>query len=281
VNPLANSFSCQDYSELDSVDHAFTLIQEPLTDWCFQLKYDGIWGKVVVENNMARVYSKTDQLKCSFAVPAWLFARKPIVLLAEYMYGSQWSQQDDRAGRLYVFDCLVFDGNDLSTLPYAQRKKQADALVVELGAPFYKVDTYNITRLGEVWGVLEQTMKYEGLIVRNLTSTYFTKLFKLKTEVEDDYVVMGFKPGEGKHDGRLGSLILAQYSVDNLTFVMDCGGGFSDELRQQIWDKQDYVVGKVCRVKGKSRFTSGALRHPQFVQFRDDKKPEDCKVKTP
>lgn len=282
MNALAYSFICQDYAELDSVEAAFDLIQNPLTDWCFQLKYDGIWAKVVIENNVASVFSKTGQLKTTLPVPAWLVSRGTTVLIAEYMYGSQWSQQKDRAGLLYVFDCVACDGEDLSTLPYGQRKKKADALVVELGLPFMKTDCYNITRLGEIWGVLETTMSYEGVIVRNLTSTYFAKLWKLKIEVEDDYVVLGRYPAEpGKYEGMLGGFSVGQYHSDGqLRPVMDVGGGYSKAQRQEFWDKMLEELPKVMRVKGKCRFASGALRHPQFVQFRDDKLPTDCKIKT-
>lgn len=281
MSPLAESFSCQEYEELESVDQAFDLVKDkPLPDYCFQLKLDGIWGKVIINDQAtgryANVYSKTGQKKHSFASPEWLLRQGETVLLAEYMYGSQWSQKDGRAGLLYVFDCLVVDGQDISTLPYSVRKKHADALVVELGHPFTKVDNYNMSKLGEVWMVLERTMKYEGIIVRSLQSTYFTKLHKLKTEIEDDFVVMDFQEGEGKHAGRLGALILGKYIDGILTEVMSCGGGFSDAQRDEVWLNTAKYHHAVCRVKGKSRFDSGALRHPQFVQFRDDKHAEDC-----
>lgn len=296
---LAASFDCQDYAELNSVDDAFLLWKDGIpSDWCFQLKYDGIWAKVVIDAGRACVYSKTGQLKTILTVPAWLIGRDQVILLGEYMFGSQWSQQGDRAGRLYIFDCLAIGSKDTSTIPYKQRKALADSLITDLGHPFYKVDSYTPTKLSDVWGVLEQTMKYEGIVVRNLTSTYFTKLYKLKTEVEDDYVLMNVLEGEGKLTGMAGALTVGYWNPTTYKYerVMEVGGGMTNEKRQEIWShwtksghrltmpgtdiNQVGLPRAVVQVKGKSRFTSGALRHPQFVQFRDDKRPEDCKVKS-
>jgi hypothetical protein len=36
------------------------------------------------------------------------------------------------------------------------------------------------------------------------------------------------------------------------------------------------LVGKVAVVEAWFQFPSGALRHPQFKRFRDDKLPQEC-----
>lgn len=275
---LTESFECQEYEELKTVEDAFALFPTNPQEWCFQLKYDGIWGKVVIENGYGEVYSKTGQLKSVFKVEHWLFPRKTIILLGEFMYGSQWAKHPDRTGLIYVFDCVAFDGEDISTKQYIQRKKIADNLAVELGGILRKTDLYAVDKLGEIWMNIESTMKYEGLIVRKRLTTYFDKLYKLKTEVEDDYVVMGWKEGQGKLAGKLGALAVGQYINGVLTYIMDVGGGMSDEQREKFfrWATGAGITGMIARVKGKLKFSSGAMRGPQFVNFRSDKKAEDC-----
>lgn len=282
---LIDSFECQTYKELATIEDAFALFPTNPQEWAFQLKYDGIWARVEITAGKATIWSKTGQLKHKFTVDHWLYNRDPVVLIGEFMFGSQWAQHPDRAGLIYVFDCLVFDGKDISTLPYEQRKKIADAMAVEMGSVLRKTDLYSVARLGEIWMHIEQSMKYEGLIIRNRLSTYFSTLYKLKTEVEDDYIVTGAQEGEGKHKGRLGALLVGQYHNNKLEQIMSVGGGFTDDERHIMWNAYlrisgDRILGLVVRVKGKARFSSGALRHPQFVSFRDDKKPEDCICKT-
>lgn len=280
TSSLAASFECQDYKELTSIEQAYPLFLASPTDWLVQLKYDGIWGKVILTNKVAKVFSKTGQLKNTLSIPEWLYDREDTVLLAEYMFGSQWSQHPDRKGLLYVFDCLVFEGKDLSTIPYESRKKIADNMVTDLGHPFTKCPSYPVDKLGPIWLHLEKEMKYEGVIIRNKTSTYFTELYKLKTEVEDDYVMIGRYEGTGKYLGMLGGFKVGQYHTDGqLRPVMDVGGGFTDLQRREYYEGMIGELPRVMSVKGKSRFSSGALRHPQFVCFRDDKLPQDCKLK--
>lgn len=281
ISSLAALFECQSYKELAKVDDAYPLFVTNPAEWCFQLKYDGIWAKVVIEKGLASIYSKTGQLKHTVQTDRRLYAAGETVIIGEFMYGSQWAKHPDREGLVFVFDCLVEDGKDISTLPYRARKEIADSVTTELGSVFRKTLTYSVTKLGEIWSHIERNNAYEGVIVRNRTSTYFTELYKLKTEIEDDFVIIGFEEGEGKHAGRLGALILGKYNTEGQPeFVMNCGGGFTDDDRDLIWQTRSKFINKVCRIVGKARFESGALRHPNFVQFRDDKKPEDCRLKT-
>lgn len=278
MTPLTDSFSCQDYVELDSIEAAFPLLDHP-KDWCFQLKYDGIWAKVVIDPaGMARIYSKTGQLKHSFQVHQLplAFNHGETVLIAEYMYGSQWSKKNNREGNLYVFDCLASGGQDHSTLPYSQRKQLADGITRELGGKFELVNNYSTLRLGDVWMHLERESTYEGIVLRKLSSTWFSKLYKLKTTIQDDFVAMALIPGEGKHQGRLGSVTMGKFRGNELVPIMDVGGGFTDAQRDYYWTHGKEIIGLTCLVEGKARFDSGALRHPCFIKVRDDKYPQEC-----
>lgn len=280
---LAASFECQDYKELTSIEEAFALVKNPL-DWCWQLKADGIWGKVLITADFkCTVTSKTGQVKETFETDRVLegLSRGPIVLVAEYMYGTQWSKKKDREGMIYVFDCLVVDGEDISGWPYLDRVKKAAGIVAELGWRFEMVKSCSIDVLGQAWLQIERTREYEGIVLRKRRDPYQAIIYKLKTEIEDDYVISGFYEGEpgGKHEGRLGGVEVSQFDADGiLRKVMNVGGGFSDKLRSDIWqDKAEYYL-RVIKCKGKARFDSGALRHPNFVCFRDDKPASDCRL---
>jgi ATP-dependent DNA ligase len=201
-------------------------------------------------------------------------------LVGEFMFGSQWSTHPDRAGRLYIFDCLVSEGRDISSLPYKDRYRAAVSATLQLGQPFNILPCYSISKLGEFWLTLRE--ETEGFIIRRWSSPWDATLFKLKFEVEDDFVVMGIIEGQGKHLGKMGALMLGQYNNGRLEHVMDCGGGFSNA--QRVWWRENYYAAlseqaKVVQIKGKGRFNTGALRHPNFVRIRDDKLPSQCLLK--
>lgn len=273
-------FECQKYIELE----CFGQVKEELQNlnYVCQLKYDGIWAQVVIENNVATVYSKTHKKKDSFPCPLDL---RRTVIIAEYMYGSQWSQREGRAGRLYCFDCVMLDGMDISALSYETRIREflKPSFWMLDSCKFVGINSYSLGNAFAVWDniALQKTLDFEGLVFRSTEGGWDDTIFKLKREVEDDYVIMGFTPGKNKHEGRLGALLVGQYDNGILVQVMAVGGGLSDAVRAGVWDHSSQFLGQVCTVVGKARFDSGALRHPNFVRFRYDKLPTECKLVKP
>ena len=54
------------------------------------------------------------------------------------------------------------------------------------------------------------------------------------------------------------------------------GGGYSEELRDEIWKDRSNVIGRIVEIKGDAltRAQDGeawSLRFPVFMGFRDDK----------
>lgn len=276
------TFSCQSYEELAGPDEVFSKVikSEDSTDYFLQLKQDGIWAQIKIYENTAYVYSKTGQLKKTFSVPVELAdSRQPIILIGEFMFGSQWSTHPERSGRIFIFDCLVSSGRDLSFLPYKDRYREAVSLVLQLGQPFSILPCYSIGKLGEFWLSLRE--ETEGFIIRRWSSSWYVSLLKLKFEVEDDFIVSGVIEGKNRLVGTMGSLELSQYENGQLKYVQDCGGGFDDEARRMWWiyHNQKTANGTVVLVKGKGRFHDGAIRHPCFVRVRTDKNPTECLLK--
>jgi ATP-dependent DNA ligase len=282
------NFECQKYEELAGPDEVYKKVidggppafdQLP-SDWLIQLKYDGIWAQVVIEHGKYYVYSKTgQQKKVAFLTQQGLALAPELqtILIGEYMFGSQWSTHPERAGKLYVFDCLVCEGRDISSLPYKDRYRAAVSATLQLGQPFNILPCYSISKLGEFWTTLQD--QTEGFIIRRWSSLWNVTLFKLKFEVEDDFVVTGFVEGKGKHEGRLGAIQLSQYENGELKYVQDVGGGFTDQERIDFWREREAGIGKVLLVRGKGRFNTGALRHPNFIRIRHDKLPAECLLK--
>ena len=57
------------------------------------------------------------------------------------------------------------------------------------------------------------------------------------------------------------------------------GGGYTEELRDEIWASRDSVIGRTVEIKGDAltRAQDGdawSLRFPVFMGFRDDKAAE-------
>jgi len=273
----------QQYKEATSLEDVRIQQLANSPDGIVQLKYDGIWAKVVVNGSAAYVYSKTEVCKEVFTrEPRLSFDQPPpCTLICEYMFGSQWSQHPERKGQFYVFDCTALDGASLEHLPYSERYRTALRLLPQLDPRFLCTPCYPAAKFGLLWTDIVEKESYEGLIFRRWSDTYAAPLLKLKREVEDDFVILGMTEGEGKHKGRMGSLQVGQIDPDtgDMVYVMDVGGGFSDGDRERFWHNEVAFRGQVILVGSKGRFDSGALRHPNFIRFRTDKPPLECILK--
>ena len=111
---------------------------------------------------------------------------------------------------------------------------------------------------------------FEGAMIKNPKLPYnfgrSDAVIKFKAMEDDDFKVVGFKEGDGRHKGKLGALI-----VDTNGGTAEVGTGFSDELREEIWENRDKYLGMTVTVKYQERTEKESLRFPVFMHWRLDK----------
>ncbi|MEA3544121.1 MAG: DNA ligase [Thermodesulfobacteriota bacterium] len=105
----------------------------------------------------------------------------------------------------------------------------------------------------------------EGLIVRNPGAFYSSgrsmEILKVKSFQDAEATVIAHFPGQGKHAGRLGSMLV---KMDN-GIPFKIGTGFSDEEREH-----PPVVGEIITFKFYGKYQSGIPRFPSFLRVRQD-----------
>lgn len=272
---------CQEYHELDGSEVIYDVLKnQPPANWFFQIKQDGIWCSLVISNGEIRYYSKTGQLKHIANYNPELFPLGHSVLIGEFMFGSQRSTDPTVAGKFFCFDCVIADGQTISSGSYSARYRLAQSIIDRIADPRFEiVRCYSMEKYAEILTLLQD--KVEGFIFRSWKQPYSDKLYKFKFEVEDDFIVTGMVEGLGKHAGRMGALMLSQHDPDTgkLVYVQNVGGGFNDVERHAWWQRKDSTYGTIVLVRGKGRFSDGALRHPTFLAIRTDKDPSKCIIK--
>lgn len=119
---------------------------------------------------------------------------------------------------------------------------------------------------------------YEGIMIKDPDATYKTKRtdawLKAKPWITVDLEIVAVEPGkpESKFAGTLGGLVCR--GVDQGREIeVTVGGGYTEELRDQIWANREKMIGQVVEVKGDALTKSQdgetwSLRFPVFVQFR-------------
>ncbi|MCQ0005243.1 ATP dependent DNA ligase [Actinomadura madurae] len=142
----------------------------------------------------------------------------------------------------------------------------------------------------------------EGVLAKRLDSLYrpgrrvdFWR--KVKNFMTREVIVCGWKPGKGRREGGVGSLLLGEYDLKGLLgFVGHVGTGFTDraldELYETLWplrrptspydepvprefakDAQWVEPHLVGEVAYSARTRDGRLRFPSWRGLRDDKDP--------
>lgn len=157
------------------------------------------------------------------------------------------------------------------------------------------VDQYLISSLSQLAVVEDEVLDqgYEGLILRDPDGYYKYGrssvkeglLLKLKRFIDAEFIVVGFveqmhneneatkdELGRSKRSshkenkapaGCLGALIL---KYGDSTF--ECGTGFSEALRHEIWYNQGHYLGQSAKIKYFSVGMKDLPRHPVFLGFR-------------
>ena len=164
--------------------------------------------------------------------------------------------------------------------PYSIRSKDLDELEEKL--KFHQTDNIEVVpRIyhgydhSKIWEWLQyaEDNDWEGCCI-NLDKPYECKrtksLIKVKQFYDATLRVIGYEEGSGKNKGALGSLIV-KYK-DGKSGV---GYGYSDQMRKDLWEKRDELIGKLIDIKYKEETKDKntglpSLQFAGFICFRED-----------
>jgi bifunctional non-homologous end joining protein LigD len=201
-----------------------------------------------------------------------------------------------------VFDVLHLDGVDLVDRPWTERREALESL--GLAGPCWAT-TPSFPGEGDALLEAAKQRGMEGIIVKRTDSAYVPgarskSWLKLKLLQDDEFVVGGWFPGEGRRSDRIGSLLLGQPTDDGgLRFVGNVGTGFTEKELKRLGERLSPLVREtspftsggipkkrsvfvepvvVVSVEFTERTNEGILRHPSYKGERIDKAPTDVET---
>jgi DNA ligase-1 len=185
---------------------------------------------------------------------------------------------------------LVFDWMPASDfkrqqcdLTYSLRRAYMDKMFHDLDLTYFETlpMLYVGSETSRITEILEEEVAKgeEGIMINIMDAPYEFKrtnnLLKVKKMQTMDLEIIDFEEGEGRLAGTIGA-ILVRYKNGNVVRV---GSGFSDEMRDMIWDHQDECLGAICEIQYFEETTNAdggeSLRFPVFKDFRHDKMEAD------
>jgi bifunctional non-homologous end joining protein LigD len=201
--------------------------------------------------------------------------------------------------QLLLFDVLHLNGQSLVKKSYDERRAVLDQLTpAEPGLrvqvpPAIDGDLKSVMDTSRILGL-------EGVVAKRRSSRYEPGRrsgcwLKVKHERTQDVVVAGWRPGNGRRAGGVGSLLLGANDGDQLRYVGRVGSGFNDRQLDEIQALLAPMARATCplvdvpredardahwvtpSLVGEVRFSeltsAGRLRHPVWLGWRPDISP--------
>jgi bifunctional non-homologous end joining protein LigD len=297
-------------------------------DYGFEVKWDGIRaivysgageGEITIENrNLRDITFKYPELHGLAGLNAVIDGevvalddkgRPSFELLQGRMHLSSEAAVNARRAdipvRFMAFDLIWHDGRDLMGLPYTERRAALEAL--DLNGPSWQTPGW---RRGEGSALLDaaRAQGLEGVMAKRLDSPYCpgkrtSYWLKIKAKMNQELVIGGWLPGEGRRLNTLGALLAGYYDdAGNLRYAGRVGTGFKESDLQLLMDelkararedspftsppeppRQAFFVDPelVAEVEFTEWTREGILRHPAYKGLRDDKPAQDVVREVP
>jgi bifunctional non-homologous end joining protein LigD len=246
-------------------------IDESEDDWAFEMKWDGIRAIATVADGVVRLVTRNDidvtgtyqelaelasQVRGQAVLDGEIVAldkagRPDFGLLQQRMNLTRKADVESAARRVpvqyLVFDILQADGTDVTAATYDERRDLLDHNLHAQGhiqvPPAFE---------GDLGSAVEASrrLKLEGVMAKRRDSTYSAgrrsrAWIKIKHHRTQEVVVGGWRPGNGRRENTVGSLLLGIPTNDGLRYVGRVGTGFSDR-------DLDSLTGQLARMSRKT-----------------------------
>ncbi|MGH7525527.1 MAG: non-homologous end-joining DNA ligase [Gemmatimonadales bacterium] len=284
--------------------------------WVYEPKLDGVRALAYVTGGAVRLYSRNrrpletaypelvDALALAVRGDAVLdgeiVALDPKLGLSSFALLQRRMQLRDavrasRSGvavRFYLFDCLFYEGIDLTGLPLVDRKAVLRDVVwfedpIHF-TPFRTTGSAAMFRDACARGA-------EGIIAKRADARYVgarsADWLKIKCIQQQEFVIGGYTAPQGSRE-HLGALLVGYYDEGKLRYAGKVGTGYDRATLELLYRRLlplhrrtspfapgpvpggavQWVTPRLVAQIGFSEWTTaGLLRHPRFLGLRDDK----------
>ncbi len=145
---------------------------------------------------------------------------------------------------LVVFDLLALDDEDLTGLPYAERRARLEKAVPGAGPGVYRTPMTTDLAVARHWFEVFEGAGLDGLVAKSAASTYQPgkrTMAKIKHERTADCVVAGYRVHKND-DQAVGSLLLGLYDDDGRLASVGVTSSFPMARRRELFAELQPLV---------------------------------------
>jgi bifunctional non-homologous end joining protein LigD len=290
--------------------------------WVYEPKLDGVRALIYVNGGKVRIYSR-NRKPLNDAYPELVEALQERVR-GDAVLDGEIAAFDEARGitsfallqqrmqlrdplrarrsqvkvRLYLFDCLYYEGIDLTGLPLLERKSVLKD-IVRYGNPVCFTPHETTDPATMLRDACERGA--EGILAKRADSRYVSARsldwLKIKCLRRQELVIGGYTAPQGSRE-RLGALLVGYYDGTSLRYAGKVGTGYDRRTLELLHQRLvplhrakspfaegpvptgdvQWVTPKLVAEIGFSEWTSaGLLRHPRFIGLRDDKPAKEVR----
>jgi bifunctional non-homologous end joining protein LigD len=284
--------------------------------WVYEPKLDGVRALIYVDGRSVRMYSR-NRKPLNDAYPELVEALREgvhgeavldgeVVAFDEERGVSSFSRLQQRmqlrdpvralrsqvAVQLYLFDCMYYEGIDLTGLQLLERRSVLNDVITVNDA----LQLTTVTTKGAA-AMLRRACSRgeEGIMAKRADSRYVSARtldwLKIKCLRRQELVIGGYTAPQGTRE-RLGALLVGHYDGKALRYAGKVGTGYDRKTLELLHQRLvplhrpnspfvegpkpagdvQWVEPKLVAEIGFSEWTSaGLLRHPRFIGLREDK----------
>lgn len=284
--------------------------------WIFEIKWDGYRAVSEISKGRVKLYSRNandfseaypllvEELK---KIPLDIVLDGEIVVLNDsgnpsFQLLQHYNEDPHHPICYYVFDVLRIGKEDTTQLTLLERKK-----LLKQALPKSKLIRYSdhFRGQGKDFFKAARSKNLEGIMAKKADSIYKTGTrtgdwLKIKHHRSDEAVIVGFTEPTGSRP-YFGALVLARPSAKGWVYAGHTGTGFDHPALKEVYGKLKKIVVKnspfssviktnmpvtwvkpqyIAEIRFSELTRDGIMRHPVFVQIRDDKKIKDLDMIT-
>ncbi|TQD39410.1 DNA ligase D [Haloflavibacter putidus] len=275
-------------------------------DWIYELKWDGYRMLANINHGEVSLYSRNGiSYKSQYPslvddleqIPHTAILDGEVVVvdkkgISDFQAMQNYSEKTKGELRYYVFDMLFLNGHSMLNLPLKDRKSLLPELLEDAKHIFY---CDHVEGMGSAFYKKAIDAGMEGVLAKKADSSYSVgsrseNWLKIKTVESREAIICGYT---ASHKAVFGSLILGMYVEQKLTYIGNCGTGFSYRIQQNLLQKFQALETEnspfnqninlkgrkahwiepllICEVIYSEIIKKGLLRHPVFKGLREDK----------